>query len=1456
MDDISDHLPLTGVQFSLLSDRDIYASSVTKGTYGNGEGIRNAGTYQNDQPVAGGVMDPVMGISGVGVCTTCGENSDRCPGHPGHIKLAEPLHNMSFNKHLMNALNCVCDGCGSFLLSPSSPQVMNIVANKNNFARTDALVKLCKNVALCPNCGRPKHKFWYEKSVGITALMATPKDTKNTGGQKILPVQYDPQMCYHILSGVSNEIWSLIGFHPEICHPASIIMHNVPVIPVTARPSAPFKLSHSQNHDDITQIYMSLVEHNNNLSDRKDKGGLGGISPTDAGLVRCQDILNVLIMDDAKINKQRPVTGKKAKGITGGVKGKNGLIRGHITGKRTNTNGRGVITGDPSTNVNGLYVPMKIAMAVSYPETVTKKNIHVLQKLVNNGSKVYPGANTVERKEVDIYGNLVRSKYKPDFLAGRKTVLQIGDIVHRHMRDGDWLIFNRQPSLHKLSLMGHQVKVARNPAMRTFRMNGNVVGPYNADFDGDEMNIHLPQSPCAIAEVALIANASLNAISPTNSSIIISAKQDTLAASFTMTSDGIMIDWKQAMDMMAQTDRPLSEYKIPKHTLLPGREVMSYLFPDSLNIKTSSIHVVDGKIVSGSMDSDASKKITGRMWFHPKYHDTMKFLDNLQRICLDFFRYHGYSISIYDSIIDDNVLDECYAVTESIRKEVMMKITAFENDPYTIDYNAFEGEILKILQTVQGKVGNIIINNMTPTNTLRTSVMSGANGTVSNIAQICGVIGQITLSNTGRAPLDYGDRSYPMFHKGDISPEAMGFILRCYAMGIRPCDVFFDSSGALEGVISRAVGTSVTGYSHRRLSRLLEGVHVDYMGHVVTSSGKRLQNAFGGNGVNTERQIWQKLPLLGYDNDQIYKYLVPSSGLSDDVKKKLHQKYVKYRDDIRYTFTKSALSPNQVPDGFYSPVDVSLVLPKGSGQVISPKESLTILNNMINHPDMTILHYQEGDTLRKKDNVSASLVLKAYLYDVLSPRRVVEEYRLSKDQMINVANDIIKICVLSKLDPGCNIGLIAAQGNSEPSTQANMKSFQTAGSGANISGGLDRANEIMQNSKQIATPSMKIYMTEEYRHDQVFVKRIATFLKHTIVEKLCENVHIFHESNLEDPHSMTQKDEATNVFQPPAGLEGVSSDPKELIWGIKLQLSRERMVDNELSMLDIKLAILANWRKKGIINDKYSKNKYKDIIMNVHTICITSNYDNSDKPIIHIRLGVNDCDFEKLILVSDIFRFFTVKGAEGVEDCFVQKEAYQDYDNNTGAVILRDQYCILTNGINYDAITEIWGIDLDNTLVNHLRDVHSMFGIEAARSAYIHEYWTAISSSGAKILFPHVEILADVACQENIYTINRFGAKKLNHNPLSRITFEEPIDLICSSAMYNEIDNLDDIASCTMVGKIIKTGTGACGVSLNLDRLNNVHDVTAKSGTNKSLIRTGTRVADLVKRARGAADSN
>ena len=299
-----------------------------------------------------------------------------------------------------------------------------------------------------------------------------------------------------------------MGLNPQWCRPEYLICTVLPVSPPAVRPSVRESSGTQRMDDDLTHKLCDILKTNKSLSLRINEGSDQRVIDDWTKLLQW----NVATLVDNEIpgipqavhRSQRPI-----KSIIQRLKGKEGRIRSNLMGKRVDFSARSVITPDPNISIDELGVPMPIAMNLTFPEKVTKYNIEYCKTLIRNGHKKYPGVNTyVENKTGNKIHLLLFEQETLDELAGK---ISAGDVLNRHLINGDIVLFNRQPSLHRMSMMGHRVRVMKGS---TFRLNVSATTPYNADFDGDEMNMHVPQSITSVCELKNLVSVKYQIISP------------------------------------------------------------------------------------------------------------------------------------------------------------------------------------------------------------------------------------------------------------------------------------------------------------------------------------------------------------------------------------------------------------------------------------------------------------------------------------------------------------------------------------------------------------------------------------------------------------------------------------------------------------------------------------------------------------------------------------------------------------------------------------------------------------------------------------------------------------------------------------------------------------------------------------------------------------------------------
>jgi DNA-directed RNA polymerase II subunit RPB1 len=473
---------IVGVQFGVFSPEEIMRRSVCE--------VLSSSTAEGK---LNGLFDPRMGVLENGkVCRSCGQNNHNCPGHFGHYVLARPVYYTQFFKTLMKVMKCVCFKCSKLLIDKTKHARVQRARGEH---RWKLVHEACSTITRCgedteDGCGarqpskykeEPVHVIYADwKDVLLPEGVEAPEgaEVKEEDGERRmnLTMQLEPEYVHRVLRRITDEDVEFMGFSRHWCRPDWFVCTVLPIPPPQVRPSV-MQDNNQRSEDDLTSKLSDIIKANTSLK-AKIAGGAAG--PVKRYVDEWTNLLqyHVATLVDNNIPGVSPAaqrSGRILKSLQQRLGSKEGRIRSNLQGKRVEYSARSVITPDPNISVKELGVPQKIAMNLTFPEKVTAFNIGKLYKLIQNGPDNYPGAKTVQRAD----GRLISLKH----VNTKSMELFEGDTVNRHLMDGDVVLFNRQPSLHRMSMMAHIAKIL---PYNTFRLNVFVTAPYNADFDGDK----------------------------------------------------------------------------------------------------------------------------------------------------------------------------------------------------------------------------------------------------------------------------------------------------------------------------------------------------------------------------------------------------------------------------------------------------------------------------------------------------------------------------------------------------------------------------------------------------------------------------------------------------------------------------------------------------------------------------------------------------------------------------------------------------------------------------------------------------------------------------------------------------------------------------------------------------------------------------------------------------------
>ncbi len=1471
------HREIVRIDFSIFGNEEIKKSSAMP------RGILTYELYDNQEPQRDSVNDLRLGTTNDSRdCETCGLNYIHCPTHFGHLNLAAYMYHIGYLPIVQVVLSCICIRCSKLLLHKNEKDVENVLKIKSNKLRLNEVRNLSKHITVCMHennngCGAPVTKIKKEtkKATGSISLCSygdsktsiglnaeyTNNAEQTTEDKKQISDEISAFKAYIILKNISDLDCYIMGFDPKKSRPENMIHTVFPIPPIAVRPSVRAEyLSSNLKEDDLTHKLAEIIKANervahNNESDNPSKN--------EHEFLHCLQYQIASYFDsEAMSGPKTDQKTKTTKSLCPRIKGKEGRIRGNLMGKRVNFSGRTVISPDPTIEIDQIRIPVKIAMNLTFKEIVSHSNIEFLTKLVKNGRYIYPGANFVKLAKSD------NSRYVSYDLriVKEKIELKIGDVVERHMLNDDILLVNRQPSLHKLSMMAHRAKVINDPTLSSLGLSPSVVTPYNADFDGDEMNIFFPQSLQAVVELDEIVNIKKQIITPATSSAIIGVIQDSLIGSYLMTSDKVMIDRNNAMNILANTNYQ-DLHLFPKGTTFKGPNIYEYIIPEGINAvkgQDSNITVIEnGKIIKGNVGkslvgSSIKNGLTQIIWDECGVDKTKDFLNNVQKIAIAFNAYYGFTVGVKNALIDKKIIEDINKLYDTRDLKIAHLITEFENTPDKITSELLEHTIYSTYNGIRDEISKLVVGNMGTDNAMNIMLLSGSKGSPSNLGQNCGCIG-LQAFDGKIMPKRMNHRGLPYFFRDDDSMSARGMCKSSFIKGMTMTEYYYQNIAARCGVITQVVGTADSGYIQRRLVKLLEDHMVAYDKTVRSSTNQIIQFTYGDSGAETTKQYDYNIKLLEMSDDEIMEeHILTDKEMDKTTNKTLYETLITLRNKLRLAQIKSRMSRIVMSSVFMIPVNLVRIikynkLKDGNDKTkLDPKyvfEQLELLLLNQNTPLYT-MKYDNNDNTKVKDNIIIKTVFYAALLDALSPKKCIYKHKFTKKQFDNIVTEIKMNYRKNMIQAGEMIGIVAAQSLGEPTTQITIDSFHRSGIAviSDVISGVPRMNELTRLAVDIKTPQMVIYLTKEHRYNKSMAKKIGSFVQFTTIGHVRQKLDILYdplplsENGYMKIDNVPNKSFTTKINS----RNGCQSDINMLPWLLRVELNKEKLYEKEVSLLDIKSKLCHFWEKRN--NEKVVKGDDKQIVNNVTNIAILSNTDYDIVPVLHIRFDVVTFDISLINGFADLMvDNFALKGMPGISKISgPNAERIIDIDETTGALEKSEQYVIPTSGTNLIDIRYLNHIDIHKIVSNDVVDMYVNFGIEAARSVLLKEIILAYEGAGSSINYQHVAILVDmITFNGNLISIDRHGMNKTSIGPLSKASFEKQSDILLKAAAFSEVDMMKGVSARIMAGLVVNGGTGFCDVKLDHEFIQN-SEYYELPRTHKSDIESNSVISSVV----------
>jgi len=1033
--EISIHKVVDGISFGLISPQDLRKQSVVE--------IQTPDTYDEDgAPITAGLMDGRLGtLEPRQRCKTCGNTAIRCPGHFGHIELAVPIVHIEFTKIIHELLKSTCRRCGRILLSEEKvKKVQDRIEKYKQLLGTipDSVYKTIMQeikAKQCFSCAANQWKITFEKPTKFI-------EQTEAGSEPLTP-----SMIRERLERVSNEDLELLGFNPNVARPEWMVLQVLPVPPVYVRPSITLE-SGIRSEDDLTHKLVDIIRINQRLKENMEAGAPTLIIQDLSELLQYH-VTTYFNNEASGIPPARHRSGRALKTLSQRLKGKEGRFRSNLSGKRVDFSARTVISPDPNLDINEVGVPRDVAMRLSVPEKVTEWNIDELKQLVINGPEQYPGALYIIRPD----GKRIRLEFVVDRDKIAEAV-ELGFVVERHLKNGDIAIFNRQPSLHRMSIMAHYVRVL---PYKTFRLHLCVCPPYNADFDGDEMNLHVPQSEEARTEALLLMQVQDQILSPRFGGPIIGAIRDFITGAYYFTRSENFMPKDEVTRLLTATgyvgQLPKPEIKKPQ-PLWSGKQIFSLFLPKTLNYVLKAnlcqgctkceeedckhdayVVIKNGELVSGIIDrrsigSEQSESLLHRIIKDYGTKAGREFLNKITRLLKLFITMRGFSYPYDQLVLSPKAETKIKKTMQKIQKKIDEHIENYRNGtlprlPGQTLEESFEIYVMHELARARDEAGKIADQDFTIDNSGIVMTRTGARGSSLNIGQMVACVGQQSVRGK-RIMRGYVGRALPHFVEGDPRPKARGFVYNSYQTGLDAIEFFFHAMGGREGLVDTAVRTQQSGYMQRRLINALEHIRLEYDGTVRDSAGDIIQFMYGEDGVDPAKS---------------------DHGQAVNVSRLISQ--IKIGEE-----KGKAASPDYI------------------------KKQLKSVKNQL--------------TPMLMDQLKQSLAKAG-----LTTKGVKKAVTLTAEQYKKAL-----------MEPGEAVGIVAAQSIGEPGTQMTLRTFHYAGvKEQNVTLGLPRLIEIVDARRIPSTPIMTIYLTEKYRKDKELTVEIARNIIYTSLETIASAIY-------------------------------------------------------------------------------------------------------------------------------------------------------------------------------------------------------------------------------------------------------------------------------------------------------------------------------------------------------------
>lgn len=1374
--------------------------------------VTSTKSFSHDTPLLGGIIDPRMGsLDDTVPCMTCRGPCNT--GHRGHIELPLPIPHPLFKDQLAQLLTAVCYFCARPLAPGALRDVYSDVRLNNNTKRT-ACHRNCPHA----DCGMPQPYMSVASGVvsggwRVKDLDALPKETledvltakelnvfrtKHRGCPKASKINI--YTALELLKDISKADAAKLGFVST--QPSALIIRALTVPPVNIRPPVPMEeggktkstSTITLQYQDVLQLCSAVRDYlKDKVVDKLDNeanpfpdggmptgvtvyadelyGAIRGLiekpEPTGAGVKRSRDQL-------LRGVRRRALPDNRS--ILDRIKGKSGIVRGHMSGKRCNFTARTVVTPSTDVDVDQVGVPKDICCNQTFPEMVTAHNIKTLQLAVQRGPGVVGGAVTVSfgHKPATTYDLKVNQKRREQLARELEPGVHT---VERHIVDGDWVIINRQPTLHRYSLIAYRVVMHEHKSML---LNPANCTQFNADFDGDEMNLHFVQGYRALAEVQQLVSIYNNFLSFVKSAPSLAMIQDTLEGAYVLSDPATKLSKARVCEILSVTKfqhrcmceprchrrkcakldlcqpvsfPPVLEPDLPNN-MYSGRHVLAAITPD-INVDLPGFKMRGGRIVEGRYTKATLGNRPGTVT-HVIAHDTgtnadegakraINFISDMQRVVGRFLRIQQLSVGLDDIQLSSTVQENISALLRAIGDKVVAMNMRADELAEAINSREFD---LEKKRRVDVKSQELMLNALTHVASIVATdpslesnsihFMAGlvrSKGNKMNLAQIMGCLGQQLLNHQRIKPRGDAPRVLPYFKANDPDPKASGMIFNSYAAGLSPAEFCMHAISSREGLTDTAVKTADVGYLFRCLVKALESLTVAHDGSVRTHGGagaQLVQYKWGGCGWDLcQVEKFSVEALVSMSNSDLLDAVVHPGWSGADVEASA---VLATRDKTRLGCFNGVGSPHYVVSVPF--VCSRILLNNRTAGVVAINTDATILAM---HAQIT----QLADTLP----CMPALALLVHFGS--------KTLRTLTESAFEACMDEMRLRIRrARIHAGEAVGVQAAQLLSEPALQMTLNTFHHIGQGLAGTRGIKRLRELYSVAKKQGTPII---------HAPLLPGTSVAKVRHTLV---CVTIG-----------SLVSR-AATGVFTP-------TTDDEQLI----IQSAPFDVLNRRVHRLYFDASAMA---RAGLAP--------RDIVIALQKvdICAVGADDNMRTP--HVLYVESDMELGTMLSI-------VVRGAPGFTNAVESSGMYPEF--TTDGVTRVKYNAVDLAGDNLLAALACPGVDWQRVRCSNVNAVHQAFGKHAMARALYSEVYEELSCNGA-VNAEYVALLANFMTRgEEICKISRSSLNGLDEtNILDKITFEEVRSILTQHAVLGTNEKISGVSSQVLVGAETAVGTG------------------------------------------------